>query len=449
MKVPYGHWSVRNNCISFLETIAKKEGLSTDVNDVTSLNYQTILKHGGLSLLKKYDSSVLKMMTNLFPETLFQRKKNLLEEIGTKLRIKRLEDWYKISSTRILNQMKQITKDLYWDDSTSTENIVRGVYPTHEWGSDRFLKPKIFWRDISNQKIFLDGVIRNFGGIHRVSDWRKLTFELVRKSGGGPILSIYGQSVFRMLQRIYPQVDFNFRKRKPRLRGQTKSTFQKWMTDLTGRRSAGARFWEDPGNVEKFVKFLGKELEISQLEDWYRVSLMQIKKVTPVTLFKLKNLGQVLKETFPEHSWEDEKFNLKKSAQRILSLRLGSIFPSDKKFEEFSLPNVRYRSGGKISLDIYFPALSLAFEYQGEHHYYDTFHIGPKWSHYRKDVEKKKICLNMGITLIEIPFWWDQNEISLKSTVNFYRKDLFPEHAGVPIPKTPPDGHVKRTDIQW
>jgi hypothetical protein len=45
----------------------------------------------------------------------------------------------------------------------------------------------------------------------------------------------------------------------------------------------------------------------------------------------------------------------------------------------------------------------------------------------------------MGITLIEIPYWWDFEADSLIATIHSYRPDIFPEPGtGTPIPVTCP-----------
>jgi hypothetical protein len=59
-------------------------------------------------------------------------------------------------------------------------------------------------------------------------------------------------------------------------------------------------------------------------------------------------------------------------------------------------------NGTIIELDIYLPEEKLAFEYQGQHHFYDIHYLGSKWSQQQRDNEKKQRCIENGITLIEI-----------------------------------------------
>ena len=50
-----------------------------------------------------------------------------------------------------------------------------------------------------------------------------------------------------------------------------------------------------------------------------------------------------------------------------------------------------------------------------------------------------KILIYIGITLIEVPYWWDRDITSLAATVYNSRPDLFEtEPKGTPIPLTCP-----------
>jgi hypothetical protein len=77
-----------------------------------------------------------------------------------------------------------------------------------------------------------------------------------------------------------------------------------------------------------------------------------------------------------------------------------------------------------MELDIFLPKEQLAFEYQGEHHFHDIYHLGSSWQQRQKDEEKRKVCRENEITLIEVPYWWNKEISSLAATINKERKDL-------------------------
>jgi hypothetical protein len=77
-----------------------------------------------------------------------------------------------------------------------------------------------------------------------------------------------------------------------------------------------------------------------------------------------------------------------------------------------------------MELDIYLPSLSLAFEYQGEQHYHNNFLSGSPEALQLRDTEKKKACRNYGITLFQVPYWWDKDKKSITALIAHYRPDL-------------------------
>jgi hypothetical protein len=90
-----------------------------------------------------------------------------------------------------------------------------------------------------------------------------------------------------------------------------------------------------------------------------------------------------------------------------------------------------------MELDIFLPKEQLAFEYQGEYHFRDLYHMGTPWHQQRQtDEEKRKACRENEITLIEVPYWWNKETSSLAATINKERKDLinYPINGEQPIP---------------
>ena len=98
-----------------------------------------------------------------------------------------------------------------------------------------------------------------------------------------------------------------------------------------------------------------------------------------------------------------------------------------------------------MQFDVYLPQQHLAFEYQGEQHYQDIFALGPQWRYLERDEAKRKACSEHNITLIEIPYWWDNQKSSLLATIHYHAPHLVPSKGdGKPIPNEPPFGFPKK-----
>eukprot|EP01114_Cavostelium_apophysatum_P009925 TRINITY_DN2324_c1_g1_i1.p1 TRINITY_DN2324_c1_g1~~TRINITY_DN2324_c1_g1_i1.p1 ORF type:complete len:626 (-),score=120.03 TRINITY_DN2324_c1_g1_i1:24-1901(-) len=111
--------------------------------------------------------------------------------------------------------------------------------------------------------------------------------------------------------------------------------------------------------------------------------------------------------------------------------------------EEGDSPS-RSLSGRNMELDFFSPSLSLAIEYQGGQHFEERFRFRSLESQERRDREKRESCRIHGITLVEIPYWWNEKEESLIATIKNARPDLFVDYRPknpvdfVPIPPSKP-----------
>ncbi len=93
--------------------------------------------------------------------------------------------------------------------------------------------------------------------------------------------------------------------------------------------------------------------------------------------------------------------------------------------EDYRHPELKFETEMNMQLDLFIPELCLAFEYQGEQHYYDMHHqFQPQRQYAERDEQKRIACFNRGIALIEVPYWWDFGLDSLRVTIWESRPDL-------------------------
>jgi len=74
--------------------------------------------------------------------------------------------------------------------------------------------------------------------------------------------------------------------------------------------------------------------------------------------------------------------------------------------------------------DIYVPLFNLAFEYQGYHHFNDHYVYGNAKEYNARDIAKREVCDSLGLTLIEIPYWWHHDKESIMAIIHKSRPNV-------------------------
>jgi hypothetical protein len=157
----------------------------------------------------------------------------------------------------------------------------------------------------------------------------------------------------------------------------------------------------------------------------------------------------MLTKFFPEHNWDGSVRTSPSKIQIYLSKRLQMIFPGLDVFVDFRRKDLVYPGTlREMELDIFVPFHSLAFEYQGRQHYFQHFMYGSPQEQQTRDKLKKDVCERSGITLIEIPFWWDEQQPSLLATIKKYRPELVPQTVdALPISEEMPEKFLKDKSV--
>jgi hypothetical protein len=112
-----------------------------------------------------------------------------------------------------------------------------------------------------------------------------------------------------------------------------------------------------------------------------------------------------------------------KSKRQLLMAKLAKEILGESPLENYYHPDLKFSATKMIGqLDAFFPNLMIAFEYQGEQHYRQTVYDTKLTQ--KRDKEKRSLCESKGVTLIEIPYWWDGTRASLEATIRSKRPDL-------------------------
>jgi hypothetical protein len=192
------------------------------------------------------------------------------------------------------------------------------VYPEHEWLIWKFVHiPKGFFQKQENCKKFFEWLGKKLG-VKNFEDWYNISLQDVVKYGGKNLLLFHGGSLRASLAFTYPDYDW-----------------QNWRFPRVSRG-----YWDNIQNVKISLEWIGQQLKVSNLEDWYRVSVQEINQLGGSTpLMKYGGKAQLLKAVYPNYSWNLTKFAEENAhkAQKYLEASLKQLFPSEDIFMNFKL----------------------------------------------------------------------------------------------------------------
>jgi len=327
--------------------------------------------------------------------------------------------------------------------------MLQACYPEIKFLPWKFANsPRNFWNDAKNRREFMDYIGVELG-IHKDNWelWYKVSPRIVIDKGGLTLLTrYYGNNFSKLLMETYPEFA--------------------WELWKFSRLSHSAI--QDSENIPKMIDYVEKELRVHKPSDWYRVTMDQLNQLGVGSFFRSskrsrmetedktkevktkeddgekrkENIGlksdeeeegrrllEVLRKVYPNEVWKSELFSrkgMKRSSEKYLLLLLEKIFPNTEILSNFTHKKLRYANSEKpMQLDVFLPELNLAFEYQGKQHFSQLRVYGEVGERMEKDVEKEVEVKKEGITLITIPFWWNQKEETILRSLFRERPELF------------------------
>ena len=407
-KLP-GYWDNQENIIFFLDKLKKKLNLVT-AEDWNSLSAKQIIENGGSSLIYKYSLFEIKCFG--FPEgkNYFSKPKKqnldvndtdtikiLLENIRNTYQLKTIDDW----NTITCKQIKVLQGGAKLLNKYSLYQIKCLGFPDGKYMFNKPKKPSGYWDIQENIENFLEK-FRIQHNLNNKEDWNSVTQNQITQFGGGTLFRKYSLYDIKCLG--YPDGKGYFN-----LPIQYKSV----------------DYWDRFDNIQNFINQLKMKLNLSNNEDWNRISKAQILHYGGWGfLSKLYNndFSDDIKSKIPEISFikvqNKTRSGKGRSSQRWLFLQIQQIYSKEEIVEDYYHSEISRLTGFPIQFDIYLVHKKIAIEYHGKQHYEDIpTGFAPLELYKARDEEKKKLCSKFGIKLIIIPYWWDNKLNSLRETI--------------------------------
>lgn len=406
-KRQYSYWKSTENRKEFLDNIVKKLKLESPYD----IKVSDIIENGGSGIFRHFpvlqdaiqyhypDISLTEMYScsHSFPKNFWKDKKNqkeFLDYFAEKNNLHSPEDWKQISVKDIHNAGGRSLFDYY----SNLYEALNNLYPDKDWDimDVRNRVPRNYWNDKQNHREFMDSLMKKLN-LKDPLDWYTISVETIKQNGGSKMLACY-PNILSALEEIYPECNWD-----PYL-----------------RLSLPNNYWDNDEHVTVFIKKCEEFFNIHSSEDWYRVSVQQIIMLKGFTLLKkYGSLYNLLCKVYPTINWSKKRLTSsnKRATQRWLFIQISKLFPENIEIYEDYLFDLSRESSFSIEFDIWIPSKKLALEYHGEHHYHDIPFFGSKELYQKRDEEKRILCKENDITLVEVPYWWTGSLDELQSLI--------------------------------
>jgi len=242
--------------------------------------------------------------------------------------------------------------------------------------------------------------------IKNIDDWYRVKPIDIASRGGTSFLQYFGNSLGAALSSLFPH--------------------HQWKLWKFGQVPKG--FWEMKQNVFEYLDWMAEQYGLQNvLGDWSKLpkklrgNLRQISKSNNI----LANIASEDLDPNIFDEWAQDK------TKGLLQGFLQNLFPGKTVLLDHQISQLT-AIDPQTKFDLFVSDVNIAIEYQGK---MDQDVLN---KYQKKLDDKKNVAKENGITVIEIPYWWDCTIDSLKATIHSIRPDLIRGITGMPIPTTPP-----------
>jgi hypothetical protein len=316
-------WKDTDNHREFLDRLGDQLGLKK-ISDWYDITRQQIASKGGSGILRKYGESHSKLIMSVYSKhnwssfcfnvgsgywDVSYNRKDFLDNLGSKLGFKTMDNWYSITVAEILEGGGYRPLVKY---GGSPSKLVMSSYPNYRWITSKFRSrearmPKGYYDDINN-RITLVHQWQKELRIKDLCDWYRISSSQLFAVHKNRILFVkYPLEV--MLREAYPQHEWN------------------GGSILSGKHYKGNKpFFSARQDMEEELKYfvhsnwfgrefldnLGNKLNYKILVDFHHLNLKDIKTFGGTAFFEecyTNSCYEALKDAYPNHKWFEWKLS--------------------------------------------------------------------------------------------------------------------------------------------
>lgn len=193
-------------------------------------------------------------------------QKNFLEEFAQNYHIKKPEDWGRITQKVFIEEggialllkygsIFQVLRAVFPGTGCIASNAIETSWK-EEWFN--FHEPPGYWKSKENRRKFLLKYAQS-KGIKEPKEWSKATVRDIQKQGGSYLKHLYNGSIFRALQDVFPDVNWQ----------------REWFPNLKKYEKG---YWREERNQRKFLDLIAAKYNLQQPSDWNRVTQSLIRQ---------------------------------------------------------------------------------------------------------------------------------------------------------------------------
>jgi len=255
-KVPRGYFDSPERQREFVEYVSNELNIR-ELDEWYLKSSTDLARFGGVGIPGVSGKSISNLLASVYPNhpwdvsrftfkphywTSLENQKRRMDDIGKKIGIRNLDDWYSIKVTSLAPFGASSILKLY---GGTLSKLLPSVYPNHPWDVSKFsVKPRKYWSFIENQRKFMDDLGGKFG-IKDLDGWYSISTKQMESSGAS-LLRKYDGSLSKLLRTLYPN--------------------HKWEIARFSHRPRN--YWNAPDNQKRFMDDLGKKIGINSEADF-------------------------------------------------------------------------------------------------------------------------------------------------------------------------------------